>query len=169
MPPTRADTPLIRLSISLDAGAINTRMNRGMIFCQVLRIRHESQLRLAITLGNQKCSGAAPIFSSRARITIAGVKGRFVVICVISRPNRRRADPVAWAIKYLIAPSVSWWFEDEVINGMKDSRFNSSAIHTNNQWEEERATSVLVNSVVENTVMGGRVEFINLRKELNLS
>lgn len=45
------------------------RNSRGRIFCHVVKSRHIYQFSPAITLGNQKCRGAAPAFSIKAGTT----------------------------------------------------------------------------------------------------
>ena len=79
-------------------------MNIGISFCQVLKIRHGNHDSLAITLGNQKCRGAAPSFSKRLVVNKSkgnieakkdeGEEKRIIL-------NRSSADPIAWAKKYL--------------------------------------------------------------------
>lgn len=40
-------------------------MIMGAIFCQVIRIKHDTQSKPSIILGNQKWNGAAPNFNKR--------------------------------------------------------------------------------------------------------
>lgn len=76
---------------------IDRRIDRGIIFCQVLRTRHAIHEKPAITFGNQKCRGAAPSFSRRE------VKNRTINTVWLLEwerndqriENRRRAEPVA--------------------------------------------------------------------------
>ncbi len=48
----------------------------------------------------------------------------------INLPRRIRAEPIAWAMKYLIAPSVSWEFIENIIIGINLSRLSSSPNHS---------------------------------------
>lgn len=78
-------------------------------------------------------------------------------------------DPSAWAIKYLIAASVSWFVCDWVMRGIKDRRLISSPAHNIIHWGDEIATKVPDISVVENSRVDGILESIRMGKELNLS
>lgn len=62
----------------------------------------------------------------------------------------------------MIEASVSWWLDDLDTKGMNDRRFSSRDIQIKNQWDAERASSVLAKRVEQNTVKKGRIEFINL-------
>lgn len=137
---------------------------RGMSFCQVLKIRQGSHLSLAITLGNQKWRGAAPNFSSRLvvirrRGITLFVKGDALEINSIL--NNSRAEPIAWARKYLIAASVSCWVLLIDIRGIKDIRFSSKAVQIRSQWEEDKAIIVLDTKVKEKIAENGKKERIN--------
>jgi len=54
---------------------------KGIIFCHVLKMRQGIHFNPAITLGNQKCNGAAPSFNIKAAIkrgkviSVTGVRG----------------------------------------------------------------------------------------------
>ena len=82
---------------------------KGVIFCQVDRIRQRTQEREFITLGNQKWHGAIPAFIISDRQTIErginlssfGTKKDRVI------PRRKNLPPQHWARKYLIAASLS--------------------------------------------------------------
>jgi len=118
---------------------INAKIVSGASFCQVARIRQDIQEREVITDGNQKWNGAIPSFNK-----IADISKRFIwgieeeahwVILVISI----RLDPSAWAIKYLIAASVSWLDFELVIIGINLSILISIAIHRKIQLELDKA------------------------------
>lgn len=84
------------------------RKSAGKSFCQVVRIRHEGQLRPDITFGNQKCRGAAPSFIMRPRNTeTSGRWGEGWGIDSQIPPPRRRKEPRIWARKYLVVASYS--------------------------------------------------------------
>ena len=67
---------------------------------------------------------------------------------IIKAPNRIKAEPRAWAIKYLIAPSVSCRDFDTIIRGINLRRFNSSLNHNRSQWEADTDRRVLKISVL---------------------
>lgn len=84
-----------------------------------------------IDWGIQKCKGGNPIFKrSPVRSKIAGtdriVGERELFIDV--RPERTKADPTAWAKKYLMAASISHLDLFPKSTGMKDKRFSSMLI-----------------------------------------
>lgn len=68
------------------------RRNIGAIFWIEDKTRHIGQEIACITLGNQKCIGAIPVFNRRARKRITEVIV-FEVFIII--PNKSRPDPKA--------------------------------------------------------------------------
>jgi hypothetical protein len=56
---------------------------------------------------------------------------------------RRSLDPRAWIRKYLILASVSWDDCVVFIRGINTNRFNSIAIHINNQFVLDTARTTL--------------------------
>lgn len=82
----------------------------GAIFCQVKRIRDIIQSNPLITSGNQKWSGAAPIFSRRATWRIKDVtrfkfSEKFFLLVKIIRDKIKIIEAIVWVRKYLIAAS----------------------------------------------------------------
>jgi hypothetical protein len=53
-------------------------------------------------------------------------------------------DPIAWAIKYLMAASVSWFDLEFVMRGINLSILISIDIHRNNQFALDNAIIVLM-------------------------
>lgn len=51
-----------------------------------------------------------------------------VSLVVIVALRRSSLEPSACARKYLIAASVSWWFEEKIMSGINESMFSSRAI-----------------------------------------
>lgn len=108
------------------------------------RIIHASHDIDVITDGNQKCRGAMPSLSKMAEINIIFIK--FIdledqwAILLISIS----LDPSAWAMKYLIAASVSWLVLELVINGMNLSILISIDIHRKSQLVLDIAIIVLI-------------------------
>lgn len=159
---------------------IKERWNRGMyiisqigiIFCQVARIRHCGQLRLAITFGSQKWQGAAPILIKILNIKRKGVKwaGNKDRICgekegIIAAS--KEAEPIVCAKKYFIAASDSWFEDVKVIRGSIDSKFNSILAQIIIQLFLERAIIVERNRVeMKRDEKGCRV-IIKIDEELN--
>ena len=87
---------------------------------------------------------------------------------MVIAPSRSNLDPSAWAMKYFTALSVSWWFEEKMIRGMKESMLSSRAIQIISQCEAESAIIVLRIRVEENREIYG-YEDIRIRKESSLS
>lgn len=84
------------------------RKRSGNSFCHVVRRRQIGQVKPVITLGNQKCRGAAPA------LIINPISRRVIGSCEIiggefahTPPTRNVIDPSTWARKYLIAASYS--------------------------------------------------------------
>jgi len=53
-------------------------------------------------------------------------------------------DPIAWAKKYLIEASVSWFIFVDIINGINDRRFSSIPSHKKIQFVLEIAINDLI-------------------------
>lgn len=69
---------------------------------------------------------------------------------------RNKDEPNAWARKYLMALSVSFFMKFEVKMGINERRLSSSIIHINRILGEERARRVDRRRVDENNkVLGG--------------
>jgi len=113
MPPTNALMEAINVMKSgkEDAEVRTNRMLIGISFCQVDKIRHMDQGRLAITLGNQKWHGGTPSLTKTPIVIIkfAMSKGRAKAGATDreAAPRRISPEPRAWAKKYFTAPSVS--------------------------------------------------------------
>jgi hypothetical protein len=100
------------------------------------------------TSGNQKCTGAAPIFTMEdTPIRIADAWGTAIKgvidVYINKSPIKRREEAKAWVRKYFKAASAEN-FLDLVIIGMKDSKFSSSPTQTPNQVELEMVIKVPV-------------------------
>lgn len=128
---------------------------KGASFCQDARIIHANQERDVITGGNQKWNGAIPSFS-----IIAEMRRRFINL-VENEDHWDRLvinimlDPSAWAMKYLMAASVSWLILESVIIGINLSMLISIAIHRNTQFVLDRAIKDLIISLVVTITMKG--------------
>jgi len=100
-----------------------------------------------ITDGYHMWNGASPILIIRLNISIVNILMFVAVhrnILVISRI----LDPKAWIRKYFTIASVSWNFDEDIIIGMKHSRFNSIVIHINIQFGLSMAIVTLAISEV---------------------
>lgn len=107
---------------------------RGIIFCHVERIKHENHEIAAIVLGSQKWQGANP--SLYIVPPVIKIDLNFIGINEFKRiipPSRIRAEPMAWVIKYLIAPSVSCKFIENIIIGINLSKLSSNPSHSRSQ------------------------------------
>lgn len=151
IPPSRA---LIAAMIMINLDAVSCRINERIIsgasFCHVARIVHASQDIAVITDGNQKWNGAIPSLSKIADSKIKFINGidlvdqwAILVISIILEPS-------AWAIKYLIAASVSWFDFELVIRGINLNMLISIAIHRKIQFVLDIAIIVLI--ISEDTV-----------------
>lgn len=117
---------------------INLKIANGPIFCHVESNSAIGQLRPTITDGNQKCVGPTPSFNSIEIIKTTYISWCVILICMGVENIKNvtvtiSLDPVAWAKKYLILLSVSWFFCEIEINGINDRRFISNIAHINNQ------------------------------------
>jgi len=119
-------------------------MINGASFCHVAKSMQDSQDIDVITGGNQKWNGAIPSLIMIADIRIMFIYGIDLVdqwdILVISI----KLEPNAWAIKYLIAASVSWLDLEFVIIGINLSMLISIDIHRNSQFVLDIAIIVLI-------------------------
>jgi hypothetical protein len=98
-----------------------------------------------ITDGYHKWRGAKPILrdSLSVRIVIEIIIwGKLNIIVVLD--INKSLEPNAWIKKYFTVASVSWNWEDAIISGIKHKRFNSIAIHMNNQLVLDTASNVLI-------------------------
>jgi len=103
---------------------------------------HWGQPIPCITEGNQKWTGAAPIFKRRAlKITVLG---SIEITNNLGAAAKIKADPKAWIRKYFRAASDEYKFDFDVMRGMKESRFSSSPSQAVNHEEEEKAIKVPV-------------------------
>ena len=104
---------------------------RGAIFCRVIRMIQCIQDTPCMMGGNQKCTGAAPIFRNRApRIRRLGlVEKTHVDVALV----RIITEPRAWIRKYLRAASDEYELNLDEMMGMNDSRFNSRPSQLVNQ------------------------------------
>lgn len=174
IPPTIA--PIVPTSIKTNVfggKGMWIRSQIGIIFCQVVKRRHNIHLRLDITFGSQKWQGAAPaLVKSLNKKSIKGVSGGINRSSFVENvkiiPARKVADPIAWAKKYFIAASVSWFLEDMVIRGIIERRFNSILAHIIIQLFLEIAIKVESPNVEINREEKGWKEIIKIEEELNL-
>lgn len=71
-PPITIEHRTVAWIKEIDLGTLNI-ADIGAIFCQVIMIKVFIHLKPSITSGNQKWSGAAPIFIIRGMLIIRGV------------------------------------------------------------------------------------------------
>lgn len=150
-----ATTPIILdMKILLNNG--KARSISGANFCHVDRIRAFIQEIDVITDGNQKWHGTAPSFKNRAvnKMNI-DIFELIEVLHWLNLPINIRADPRAWAKKYLRAASVSWFDFVLRIRGIKLIKFSSMATQARNQLGLDRAISVLAIRVNEKMKVDG--------------
>lgn len=119
---------------------------KGAIFCQVINRAAEAQGTLFITEGNQKWKGAAPSLVVNPNMVNIVKLGESI-------PIKRSLLPKAWNNKYFKEASDSWNQLEEERMGIKEIIFSSRAIQTINQWEEERAITVLEVMVNKNKLI----------------
>lgn len=165
-PPRRAFSPAIRGIIDFDICLVkNTKIANGASFCHEDKMVQEIQEMEDITEGYQKWQGALPNFNRIAIIRMVGiVDGRieYGVHIIIDEVNKR-ADPKAWARKYLIDPSVSWCDLDDIRMGMNLRRFNSIEAHKNIQFVLDNAIMALIIKVDRvNAVAGDHINLIKM-------
>lgn len=150
-----ATTPIILvINVLLNDG--KARSTRGASFCHVDRIRAFIQEMDVITDGNQKWQGTAPSFRNKAvnRINIDMFE-LIEVLHWLNLPISIRADPKAWARKYLRAASVSWFDFMLRMRGINLIKFSSIATQARNQLGLDRAISVLATRVDEKMKVDG--------------
>ena len=121
---------------------VNIKINKGINFCHVIKIKHIGHDKAAITGGNQKWQGAIPSFviiliKNKNNIIILDIakedinKDIILVINIIELNN--------WIRKYLIEASREIELEELIIRGIIENKFNSNPLHRKSQWEEEKA------------------------------
>lgn len=121
---------------------------RGASFCHVDRIKHDIHEIEDITRGYHMWQGAAPslIIMDMIKIMCIGVDVRELhQRDILDRSIN--LDPRAWAKKYLMAASTSWFVWDLMIRGINDIRFNSILTHTKIQLDLDIAIKVLISIV----------------------
>lgn len=119
----------------------------GNSFCHVARVKQIGHERPAITLGNQKCIGAAPALVIKpTSIRDFGMLVNETGVFIQTPPPRRKIEPRTWARKYLIADSYSLFELDCIINGMNANRFNSIPAYIEIQFVADRA--IIVPSII---------------------
>lgn len=77
----------------------------------------------------------------------------YIHMDIVLRSNK--LDPIAWAIKYLMAASVSWNLEEVSIRGKNDIKLISRANHSINQFLLERAIILLKTIVIDIDIVNG--------------
>ena len=145
IPPSKAFSGAINMINLVDELCIiNDMIISGANFCHVARIIHANQDIDVITEGNQKWNGAIPNFNIIADNRIRFICGIDLVDQWAKLVINISLDPRAWAIKYLIAASVSWLDLEFVISGIKLSMLISIDIHRNSQLVLDIAIIVLM-------------------------
>ena len=102
-----------------------------MIFCTVIKISACDHIKPSKVGGNQKWKGAEPAFNNKAADRDAENKCVFNII--ITPEISKIVEPRAWIKKYFKAASDEYWLSFIVINGIKESKFNSNPIQAPNQ------------------------------------
>ena len=93
---------------------------KGAIFCQVSRAVRGAHLSLFLTVGNHRCIGGIPAFTQRPRRMHTCLRcGISDTKDVASCPVRKRIDPVAWAMKYIVAAVARALLSECTMRGMK--------------------------------------------------
>lgn len=116
----REMAPIIIFLVVLDRVS---KIDKGLIFWRVDRVRQPAHLREAITNGIHWINGKSPSFK--------------VILKVIKEwldwmiENRNSADPAAWMRKYFITPSPVMGFDEK--RGKKPNRESSSPTQVINQ------------------------------------
>ena len=121
-------------------------------------------LSIFIVMGNHQWHGVSPSFVVRL------MRNRVVIrlfVRLISWRNMwveldiiRIIEAAAWIRKYFVVASVSWFWEDMVIIGMKDRRFSSSPIHIKSQFLDDKEMEVPKMSVAVKRKKWGMEESI---------
>lgn len=135
-PPTRALVPASIDSSIVDFILLVAVINKinGANFCHVDSTMHLIHDKAAITDGYQKWHGAIPSLINMAIIITHFVNSWLIDWLSIDIPSSIIIDPRAWARKYLIDASVSWFDFVFMINGMNLNIFTSSMIHAISQF-----------------------------------
>lgn len=170
IPPIRAliAAKIIISDLSLD-WEIKHRIDKGAIFCHVDKIRHSNHEIEDITDGYQKWYGATPSFiiiDITSRIYGDRIES---IIFIFTVEYKRSAEPIAWARKYLIEASTSWFLFVIIINGINLIIFNSRETQIKIQFALERAIRVLVSIVDHIIIDAGLKKFIRLWRNLTPS
>lgn len=101
-----------------------------------------------MTSGNQKCKGAAPIFSNKATLKIINSGNLNCLVIELARfikitiADRSKEDPKTWVMKYFRAASVGYLLLYVFIRGIKDRRLISKPIQEINHILAEIAMKV---------------------------
>jgi len=119
----------------------------GAIFCHVVKIIQFLQDIDDITEGNQKWQGAAPNLISKDIISTIIIILLIISLHIIILNVIIIAEPSACDKKYFVLASTSWFNLEDIIIGINDRRFSSSAAHIINQFLEEIAMIVLISRV----------------------
>lgn len=123
---------------------IYDRIINGANFCQVARIMHDIHDIAVITDGNQKWNGTMPNFSIIDDNKMMDIWGNALVDQWAILDINISLDPRAWAMKYLIEASVSWFVFVLFIRGINLSILISIDIHKNIQFVLDAAIIVLM-------------------------
>jgi len=102
----------------------SARINKGLIFCQVDKIKVAGHEVWAITDGNQLWKGAAPIF-----ISIATIKHEENRKDIVIGPIRNTREAKAWIKKYFIALRIDSGFNEVIIIGINKMVLTSNLSH----------------------------------------
>lgn len=157
---------VLTMKIFLDSG--NARSINGANFCHVDKIKAFIHEIADITDGNQKWQGTTPSLRKRAdnRINIDMFES-IEILHWLKLPISIKAEPKAWARKYLIEASVSWLIFMLRISGINLIKFNSIAVQARNQLGLDNAIIVLVISVDEKIKVEGDNGNMKDLEELN--
>lgn len=157
---------VLTMKIFLDSG--NARSINGANFCHVDKIKAFIHEIADITDGNHKWQGTTPSLRKRAdnRINIDMFES-IEILHWLKLPISIKAEPKAWARKYLIEASVSWLIFMLRISGINLIKFNSIAVQARNQLGLDNAIIVLVISVDEKIKVEGDNGNMKDLEELN--
>lgn len=135
----------------------------GASFCHVDSTKQEIHEMEVITDGYHRWHGAIPIFNiseTNSKILMYSI-GIELLNHIDSLAINITLDPRAWAKKYLIEASVSWFELVNMIKGIKDNRFSSIPAHKNIQFELEN-TIIVLRSIKEIHIKLNGVYFIKI-------
>jgi len=156
IPPRRAFMEAISIiNVGDRLYRINDKIINGANFCHVARIMHINHDKDVITDGNQKWNGAIPSLSKIDAIRIIFINGMDdedqwdILDISIS------LEPKAWAMKYLIVASVSWFVFEFDMSGINLNILISIDIHKNIQLVLDIAMIVLMINDDMVSVMNG--------------